>query len=77
MQVGPMYLKDRGVMTIAEEESMRGCYVVYCHVCVVCVILVYGPPLPHLHLCIFLIIFICIQLYMHIKRWRTSSFTTH
>jgi len=32
MQVGPMYLKDRVVMTIAEEESMRGC-----HVCVVCV----------------------------------------
>lgn len=50
MQVGPMYLKDRVVMTIAEEESMRGCCVVlYCHVCVVCVILVYGPPLPHLH----------------------------
>lgn len=47
MQVGPMYLKDRVVMTIAEEESMRGCCVVLCTV--MFVILVYGPPLPHLY----------------------------
>lgn len=63
MQVGPMYLKDRVVMTIAEEESMRGCHVCVVLCCVVCVILVYGPPLPHLHLCIYYYIYVFIHAY--------------
>jgi hypothetical protein len=52
MQVGPIYLKERVVMTIADEESLRGCF---CTVMSVYVILVYGPPLSHLHLFLFII----------------------
>jgi hypothetical protein len=45
-------------LTIADEESLRGCF---CTVMSVYVILVYGPPLSHLHLFLFIIfIYTCI-----------------
>lgn len=76
MQVGPMYLKDRVVMTIAEEESMRGCCVVYCHVCDSGVWATSSSSLFYLFL---LYLYVCMYVYTCILKGGEllHLFTTH